>query len=168
MHISLLSKKYTAQAGFTIIEILVACSIMTITAFALLSAASKGVEVSNQALRETQATYLLEEGVEAVTSIRDENWSTISGLTDGATYYLSYDTASNIWSLSTTPSGLIDPLFTRSVVLETANRDSNYDIAATGTPDPRTKEVTVTVSWPASDGTTLSRTMSFYIADIFN
>jgi hypothetical protein len=109
---------------------------------------------------------LLEEGAEAVKSIRDANWSTISGLTIGTTYYLSYNTSSNAWSLTTTPS-TVDS-FTRTVVFSSVNRDSNDDIAAAGTLDARTKEVTITVSWPAEDGRTLSKSLSLYIADIFN
>jgi prepilin-type N-terminal cleavage/methylation domain-containing protein len=158
-------KKY--NAGFTLIEILVACSIMTVTTFALLSAAGKGVEVSNQALRQTQADFLAEEGAEAVKSIRDTSWSSISSLTDGTTYYLSFDTTSNTWSLSTIPN-LIDSFFTRTVVVQTANRDTNDNIASSGTPDSGTKEVAIDVSWPSSEGTTLDRNLSFYMSDIFN
>ena len=117
-------------------------------------------------MHETQASYLLEEGAEAVKTIRDGSWATISNLTVGTTYYLSYNTSTNAWSLSTT-ANTIDNFFTRKVMLTAVNRDANEDIAASGNPDTRTKEVSVTVTWPYS-GTTISKTLSFYLADIFS
>ncbi len=154
------------STGFTLVEVLVASAIISVTTFSLISAGAKGVELSTRALRQTQASYLLEEGAEAVKSIRDANWTNISGLTVGTTYYLSYNTSTNVWSLSTTAS-TIDSIFTRTVVLSAVARDANDDIATSGTTDIRTKKAVVTVTWPVSNGTTVSKTLSLYIADIF-
>lgn len=160
-------KKLHTQKGFALIEILITCAILSLCVFALFSAAQKGVHVSDLALRQTQATALLEEGSEAVKSIRDTSWSSISSLTDGARYYVSFDSAANAWSLSTTPTDPIDGVFTRFVVVQTATRDSTDDIAIGGTPDDHTKQVTVTVEFPSSDGTPTSKEYTFYITDIF-
>ena len=91
---------YFKNAGFSLIEVLIACSIITVTIFALMSAAQQGLSLSNQALRQTQGNLILQEGAEAVKSIRDASWTTISNLTVGSTYYLSFNTSTNIWSLS--------------------------------------------------------------------
>jgi Tfp pilus assembly protein PilV len=152
--------------GFTLVEVLIACSIITMTIFALFSAAQKGVSVSNQALRQTQAITLLEEGADAVKSIRDTQWSTIANLTDGATYYLSFDNSTNVWTLTTTPAQPIDGIFKRSLVFQTATRDSNDDLALGGTPDDHTKKVSVTVTFPSSNGV-ISKTLDLYLSDIF-
>jgi predicted O-linked N-acetylglucosamine transferase (SPINDLY family) len=48
------------------------------------------------------------------------------------------------------------------------NRDANDDIASSGTLDARTKKISITVSWAVSDATTTSKTLDFYISDIFN
>lgn len=160
-------KQHNTHTGFALIEILIACAIISISLFALFSAAQKGVHVSNQALLGTQATALLEEGAEAITTMRDHDWSSIGSLTDGAHYYLSFNTSTNTWSLSTTPTDPIDGVFTRFVVFQTATRDSTDDIAIGGTSDDHTKEVTVTVTFPSSDGTTTSKHITFYRADIF-
>ncbi len=155
--------------GFSLIEVLIACGIISVCIFALMTTATKGIQLSNQALRQTQASLLLEEGGEAVKSIRDTNWTTISSLTVGTTYYLSYSTSTNTWSLGTSVQSPIDSLFTRTVVFTAVNRDSNDDIVTSGgTLDARTKKVTVTVSWPSYDASTTSRTLTFYISDIFN
>lgn len=161
------SQKYNAKnKGFALMEIIIASAIISIITFAIVSAAQKGLGLSQRAVHQTQASYLLEEGAEAVKTIRDSSWATISALTLGTTYYLSFNTTTNLWSLSTTPS-TIDSFFTRTVVVSAVSRDVNDDIASSGTVDVRTKKVVVTTSWPSSSGT-LSKTLSFYVADVFN
>jgi prepilin-type N-terminal cleavage/methylation domain-containing protein len=156
------------KSGFTLVEVLIASAIISLILFALISAAQQGIRLSYNALKQTQANSLLEEGAEAVKSIRDKNWSTISSITLDTNYYLSYDTSTNIWSLGTTPVGVVDAVFTRTVSLSQVLRDATDDIAGAGTLDARTKKVTINVSWPISDGTTQSKNLIFYIADIFN
>lgn len=163
--------------GFTIIEVLVACTIITISMFALMQTAQKGINLSEYALTKSQASFLLEEGAEAVKSIRDNNWETINGLTLNTPYYLFFDTTSKVWSLNNTttttlsgsiPSYPIDGVFRRVVTISSVNRDINDDIVSTdGTIDPRTKKVTIMAIWN-NGGITNSKSLSFYIADIFN
>lgn len=155
-----------SNKGFSLVEVVVASAIISIITFAIVSAAQKGLALSQRALHQTQASYILEEGAEAVKTIRDANWTNISALTIGTTYYLSYNNTTNTWSLSTTAS-TIDSFFTRKVQLSEVNRDANDDIASTGTVDTRTKKVDVIVSW-LSSGITVSKTLSFYITDIFS
>ena len=166
-----LIRVYSRNKGFTLVEVLIACFIISVTTLALMSAASKGIELSNRALRQAQASMITEEGVEAVKTIRDASWSTISGLDSDVDYYLSFDTGSNTWTLSTTPSvnpmTPIDGKFTRTIVFSEVYRDSNDDIASSGTLDAGTKRVTVATSWQSS-GETVSKDIVFYISDIFN
>ncbi len=158
--------KINITTGFTIIEILIACAIISASSFAIVSAVHKGIQVSNQALRQVQAGLILEEGAEAVKTIRDNSWATISSLSLNTTYYLSFNTSTNLWSLTTTAPSAIDGIFTRTVVFSEVLRDSNDDIASSGTTDTRTKKVTVSVSFGLSSGTT-TKDIIFYIADIF-
>lgn len=152
--------------GFSLVEIIVACAIIAVTAVSLLNVSEKGLELSNRALRQSESTMLLEEGAEAVRSIRDASWSNISSLTVGTTYYLAYSTNTNTWSLITTPN--TTDIFTRTVVVSSVNRDTNDDIASSGgTLDSRTKKVTITVTFPDSPIDTVSKSLSLYIADIF-
>lgn len=160
--------KQNNKKGFSLIEVLIACAIISVSIFALMSASTKGIELSKQALRQTQVSLLLEEGVEAVKSIRDDSWANISSLTLNTNYYLTFNTGSSKWSLGTVATADIDSLFTRTIVFSAVNRDSNDDIATSGTLDPRTKKVSVVVSWPVSGGTTSTKNLDFYISDIFN
>ena len=163
--------------GFTIIEVLVACSIITISMFALMQTAQKGIILSEYALKKSQVSLLLEEGAEAVKSIRDNNWTTINNLTLNTPYYLFFNTTTKLWLLDNTtttilagtiPTYPIDGIFRRTVIFYPISRDFNDDIVSSGgTIDPRTKRVVVTTTWIAN-GVSNSKSLSFYIADIFN
>ena len=153
------------KSGFTLVEVLVACVIISTTIIALMSATSKGIDLSTRSLRQVEANMLMEEGVEATKSIRDTSWTTISGLTLNTNYYLSF---TNAWTLSTTQSAQIDGIFTRTIVFSQVYRDSNDDISSSGTPDIGIKKVNVTVNWKSSGGGTNSKNIIFYLANIFN
>ena len=151
--------------GFSLIEVLIAVSVLGVLAVVLMSSTNKGIILSNQALNEVQAGFLLDEGAEAVKSLRDTNWTNISGVTDNTNYYLSFNNTTNLWSLSVTPS-TIDS-FTRTVVFSPVYRDVNDDIASSGTLDSGTKKVTITTFW-SSNGNSISKSIPFYISNIFN
>ena len=165
------NKNISRDDGFTLIEVLIACFIISVTTLALMSAASKGIELSSRALRQAQASMIAEEGVEAVKVIRDADWDTISSLSLNTNYYLSFNTGSNTWSLQTTPSANpttpIDDRFTRTIVFSAVYRDSNDDIAASGTLDSGTRRAVVNTSWQ-SQGETISKSITFYVSNIFN
>lgn len=158
---------YRKKTGFTVIEVLIACVIISTIILAVTAAASKGIELSNRALRQVQASMLIEEGIEAVRSIRDTNWTTISTLDLDTDYFLSFDINLNTWSLSKTPVEKIDGIFERIVRLYEVNRDINDDISLSGTIDDEIKKVEVVVNWP-SKGETISKKITFYLANIFN
>jgi Tfp pilus assembly protein PilV len=139
-------KNLKKNKGFFLIEVIIASAMIAGVIIVLLSTIQNSVEVSQRSLERTQASYLLEEGAEAVKSIRDDSWSSITTLTNGVTP----QTVGN---------------FTRSFVLGAVYRDGNDDIASSGTLDTGTRMVTETVSWSTPNGTK-SETLSFYIADI--
>jgi type II secretory pathway pseudopilin PulG len=164
------------QKGFTIVEVIIACSIITITVLSLMSVSSKGVELSGRALRQIQANTLLEEGVEAVKTIRDNNWDIISSLSLDTPYYLFYNINTNTWffsdSLDTPTSSIptypIDDIFSRQVVISEVNRNGDDDIDEDGSIlDDGIRKVTVTVTY-YSYSNYISKDLVFYLADIFN
>ena len=164
--------KRKIASGFLMIEVIVGASIITITVLAFMSVATKSITVSRQALHLSQAGFLLEEGAEAVRIFRDNNWTNISGMTVGSTYYPTWNI--NTWILLLT-SNKIDNFFTRTVILSDVCRvTSSQDISTTQPPctgilssDLGTKLVTVTVSWPEG-GVTVTKTLKFYILNIFS
>ncbi|MFA5840869.1 MAG: hypothetical protein WC847_01170 [Candidatus Paceibacterota bacterium] len=152
------------RRGFMAVEILVAASIITVSVLAATAVAQKAVYISRQSLHVTQASFILEEGAEAVRILRDNAWTNISSLTAGINYYPTF--AGGTWTLSSTPNTV--GIFTRTVSIANVNRDNTtQDISATGTNDPGTKLVTVTVSW-LEGGVTINKVLQFYIIDIFS
>lgn len=147
-----------------IVELLIAVSIITVSILAAMVVSQKSVYVARQAFHTTQAAFLLEEGAEAARIVRDNGWANISGLAPGTSYYPTF--SGGTWTLPTTAHTV--GIFTRTVTVAGVSRNSStQDIVTTGTDDPGTKLITVTVSWPEG-GTTTTKTLQFYITDIFS
>lgn len=162
--------------GFSLIEVIIACTIITLSVLVVMSVASKGIELSNRSLSQSQANTLLEEGAEAVKSIRDLNWDNISSLSLDTEYYLFFDTITNNWYFSLSsekpeasiPDYPIDGIFYRTVVFSSVLRDGEDNIVlSSGDLDEGTRKVDINVSW-VFGGETLSRSLSFYLMDIFS
>jgi Tfp pilus assembly protein PilV len=152
------------QKGFLTVELVVATSVIVVATLVALSVAERSIKVSRRAFNSAQAAFLLEEGSEAVRVARDASWSNISGLALNTDYYPTF--AGGTWTLSTTPNQV--GMFTRTVTVASVNRDNmTRDISSIGTEDPNTKLITVTVSWSDGDST-ITKTLQFYIADIFS
>ena len=158
--------------GFMVVEVLIAASIITISILASMAVAQKSVYISRQSFHATQAAFLLEEGAEAVRILRDNAWVNISSLTSGATYYLKF--SGGTWITSATSADGIAGIFTRAVIFTAVNRDTSVGtntskdiVNSGGTDDPGTKLVTETVSW-VEGGTTITKTLQFYITDVFS
>lgn len=132
------------NAGFMMVEILVAVSIIAVSIIAAMTVAQKATQVARQALHTAQAAFLLEEGAENARIARDNAWSNMALLN------------------SSEQIGI----FTRTVIAASVNRNGSSDISASGTDDPNTKLITVTVSWPEG-GETITKTLQLYIMNIF-
>jgi len=145
------------------VEILIVASVIVGAFIVALAVAQNSIFVARSALYSAQAGFLLEEGVQAVKILRDNDWDNISALSASTTYYPAF--SSGTWTLSATPSTVGN--FTRIVEMDSVNRDnSTGDISSSGTDDPGTKLFTVTVSW-AGGPQNFSKTLSFYLSDIF-
>jgi len=156
--------KNKISGGFMMVEMVVAISIIVVSILAAMSVAQKTIYASHQALHVSEASYLLEEGAEATRILRDNSWNNISGLTVGTNYYLVF--SGGTWTLSSTPSTV--GIFTRKVNIANVNRDATTaDISSSGVNDVGTKLVTVTVTWNEG-GVGLSKTLSFYLMNIFS
>lgn len=157
-------KKNKKNYGFMMVEVMIVVSIITVTVLAAMTVAQKSIYVSRQALHTSQASFLLEEGAEVVRILRDNAWTNISDLTVANSYYPVFSGGN--WSLSSTLSTV--GIFTRAVTIANVGRDGTTgDIGGGGSNDPGTKLITITVSWPEG-GNTITKTMQFYIMDIFS
>ncbi len=146
------------------VEIIIATAIIATAFLSAMIVAQKSIQLSHRALHQAQSALLLEEGAEAVRTIRDNSWASISSLALDADYYPLF--SGGVWTLSTTPNKV--GIFTRKVTLSTVYRNaSSQDIASSGTLDTGAKLVTVTVFWPEG-GVTITKTLQFYLLNIFS
>lgn len=151
--------------GVALVEVVIGTTLLFLALTGLVTAYNIFVRAGSATLNTLQATYLLEEGVEAVTSIRDFGWSSnIANLSSGVNYYLSWNGSRFV---ATTTVSKIDNIYTRYFTLANVNRDAGDNIAVSGTSDAGTKKLTVSVSWQNAATTTV-RSISTYITNLFN
>jgi len=155
---------YFRKKGISLIEVIVASAIISLSMISTSVVYGNLVSVSTQNTAKVQAAFLLDEGVEAIKSMRGDAWSNIASTTPGTTNYFLW--TSNKWKATTTPA-VIDGVFTRTFIVSTVNRDTNLNIStSTGTNDPGTKKVDISVSWKDITGTS-TRSTSMYIFNLY-
>jgi hypothetical protein len=150
--------------GFGLIEIVVGGAVLATSLMGISAYYQQSLRVSRSTAYLTQASFLLEEGLESAKIFRDISWTNISTPATGTTYYLAFDGTN--WATSTT-NIYIDGRFERTITLNDVYRDGNDDIVSSGgTLDIGTRKVTVTVSWWDNAATT-TRTIATYVTNIF-
>lgn len=160
-----MSRRIRNSKGFSIVEALIGVAIVSSSILYIANSYSNMVSLSATNTARVQATFLLDEGAEAVKTMRGESWSqNIATITASTTYYLVWST--NKWKATTTPQ-TIDGVFTRTLVFSPVYRDANFNIAESGTLDGGSKRVDIRVDW-SDKGTPASKNMSMYIFNIFN
>jgi prepilin-type N-terminal cleavage/methylation domain-containing protein len=163
-HVSVISNRIKFKSGFGIIEVLVTVVIISLIIVGLYSASVRALQLIQHSTQRSQATFLAEETIEVLRSLRDAGWSSSFGtLTSGTDYYLAL--SGGVWTITTT-NIFIDKTFERTFAIEDANRDGSYDIASTGTPDDDTKKIIVSVSWHNQMGTT-TQNIETYLTNMF-
>jgi len=155
-----------SQAGFTIVEAIVAAAICLGVVLGIAGAFSLTLRSSLGNSARLQAAFLEEEGLEAARILRDSGWtSNIASHAAGTPFYLTFD--GTTWKATTT-NAYIGATFERTIVIDNIYRDGSKNIVQSGgTLDANTKKVTVTVSYRQGSATT-SRSLSTYLTNIFN
>ncbi len=154
------------QEGFGLLEIVIAVGVISVSLFSLASVSNLSLKLTEENVRNTQAAFLMEEGIEAVKILRDSSWSAnISSLVPGNSYYL--DFSDHNWQATST-NLYINGIFERKFSLQNVNRDSSDRIVSSGgTFDPNTKKLVVSVSRRSRVSTT-TQSISAYLTNLFN
>ncbi len=153
------------KKGFSLVEILIGSAIVSASIIYIANSYANFVSLSTTNTARIQAAFLLDEGVEALKTMRGESWTqNIASTTASTTYYLIWST--NKWKATTTPQ-LVDNIFTRTMVFTPVYRDANFNVAESGTIDPGSKKVDFTVSW-LDKGATTTKSTGIYIFNIYN
>ena len=160
-------KLFNNQKGSGLVEIVVGLAIIFTSIFFLIKTYNYYLKFALIHKNDVQATLLLEEGIEVVKVLRDVSWTNkIATLTPGTSYSLAF--TNSVWTSTTTSHGrYIDGDFDRTFTLGNVYRNSSDSIAPSGTLDPGTKKVVVSVSYSTLLGTT-TKTMSAYITNLFS
>ncbi len=133
--------RISPNGGFGLVEMVIVTAIVSGSLFAFLQAEILSVRLLRSEKENLEATLLAEEALEAVRSVRDESWTTISAsTTNGTIYYPSVENGK--WKLSTSSPGIINGKYKRFVIFSEVLRDTQDRIAASGTADPDTRKVT--------------------------
>lgn len=152
------------KSGFGIIEIVIATAIIGLMGFAFIQLGMVSLSIAQRTTTQTQAGYLLQEGYETVKFLRDESWAAnIDSQTLNTNYFLNWDGLE--YQLTQTPQPLIQNRFLRTVRFSEVYRDGSDNISESGTLDPLTKKVLITVSWD-DNGTATNRRLEFYLTDL--
>ena len=146
--------KYTRNLnlGQSLVEIVLAIGVAGVILPGLITGLVASRNGKAQQEKRVDAVSFLKEGQEAIRSVRESGWTSIS--TDG-TYHPTL--SSNRWVLaagSETVNGL-----TRSIVISSVNRDTGGAIVQSGgILDPSTKKVVLTVSWTTPNASSIQST----------
>lgn len=146
------------------VEVIVMVSIASLSIFFIWNVYTTYVKISLSNPSLFQASFLAEEGVEAVKFMRDSGWAAnIASLSAGTLYTLTFNGVS--WGVSVNPL-YIDGRFDRRISVEDVYRDGSGNIAPSGNLDPYTKKILSTVSWAEGTGTT-TRQITTYVTNLF-
>jgi len=146
-------KSRTKEAGYSLIELLVAIGLFSVLISVLFSGFIASRDGQPQQEQRFQAAVLVQEGLEAVRVVREASWQSFAqnGVFHPETYQGS-------WRL-VAGQEILDG-FTRSITISDVFRDNNGNIAGPETnPDPSTKKIDIAVSWDDPLTTTLERSI---------
>lgn len=125
--------------SFSLVEVILAISIFTIISIAIVETILHSISSHHLAEEYTQAEFYAQEGIEALRSIRNQNWSNINPGTFGLTK------TNGFWQLQSNPETL--GKFTRIIKIDPVNRLGDQIVENGGTIDPYTYKITSKVSW---------------------
>lgn len=156
-------RNWKLSRGFGLIEILITSAIVSLVLVAFGQVAQASLKLLAKEREVLEASFLAEEAFEGVRALRDQSWSAnIAGRATDTNHYL---TATSTWDLSTAASSYINGKYLRTIVFSPVLRDGSDRISNSGTSDPGTRKITVTVSWWSRNATS-SVTAAAYLADI--
>ncbi len=131
----------TENRGFSTVEVLVVSAIAITVVTAITASYHAFFALARNVTETTAAGLMLEEGAEAVVYLRDMGWDThIAPLALGTEYALEW-TGTGYRATTTPQAGSLS----RSVVMSAVSRTATGVVSASGTTDPQTRRVLITV-----------------------
>ena len=145
--------------GFGVIEIIVVVAMIITALFGFLQTEIVALRLLHTEQENLEASVLAEEGLEAVRSVRDESWTNnITPLANDTLYYPVIQNGK--WKLDASAHGNTNNKYVRTITFKKVYRDSNDDIASSGTEDTKTRKIISKITWG-----TKTVQLSTYITD---
>lgn len=124
------------DAGFSLVEVVIGAALILLSVTGLVTTYSFYLKAGLKNIDSLKAAFLLQEGVEAATLMRDNSWNSIASLSTTTSYYLYWNGL--MWTTTTTPQ-VIDSLFYRTLTFKDVyRRTSDKDIVSASSTDPKT------------------------------
>lgn len=136
--------------GYFLIEALLSVVIFSVLILSLFSMLSFLQNRTVRSTFESDATALLQDGMEITHSALLSNWT----LYPDGTYYAAFNPDENAWELTPGEGAVLETRYSRKIELKKVCRDANGKKVGSGgvctvpnVQDAYTREVTTTVSW---------------------
>lgn len=162
--------KILNEKGISILEVILAAAMFVIFSTGAIIVVVSGYNANRLGIEYTIANQFASEGIEAVKSIKNQAYSNLN--TPNASPRGLIRNGSNVWAFDT--DGTDDRLthnssddFIRTVKVELVNRDDvppKGNIVPSGSPDPKTKKVTSTVTWNFNSAKPESMSLVSYLS----
>ena len=150
--------------GLGLVELIVAMGVFMIVASTGVIGVLSSFSINRLGDEQTEASLYAQEGIEAVRSIKNQNWSTFTGTDCDGTPTCGLSSSGNSWSYSGTSN--TNDKFTRTITVEDVSRDTSGNIVETGgTNDEDTKKLTSTVTWNFSSSRSNTSSVVEYISN---
>ena len=139
--------KISSLKGITIVEIIIASAILSISIIGIVGAIQIYLKIVHQNAREAQAVLVLDETAEAIQYMRDISFDTHIGSKQPNTQYTIFWNGTG-YEFSTSTI-LLSYEMTSKIMFENVQRDTNDQIVLSGgVTDENTKKAIITISWP--------------------
>lgn len=155
--------------GISVVEVILAVAIFMTFATGAIVVVLQGLSSNALGSEETAASQFASEGIEAVKSIKNQNFANLASCGVNCTTGTGITKTAGVWVFSGTNNVFTDgKTYTRTIKVEDVQRDAsppNGNIVPTGTPDPDTKKVTSTITWNRKGSQTNTLTLTSYLTD---
>ncbi len=147
------------RKGQGLVEIIIAIGVFAIAGISLIYLILGAFQSTRVGSDYFEAMQYVNEGWESVKSIERRAYNEL--IESPTTYGL--DDSSGEWEFSGTSN--TNGRYTRTIEINSVDRDTSGNITSSGTPDIHTREVLVNVSWDITEGRSVSVGSTFYSTD---
>ena len=153
-------------SGQSLLEALLSIALGVILICSSVALMGVSLKTFNSLKQQLQANSLIRQQAEIIQSLAKDNWHSIYDLTKDSDYYAT--STNNIWSFAAgeETSTINNIPYKRYFKVYNVYRNSNGDIATSGTEDPSTQKITVFLDYGNNYG--ISSNLSFYLTRYSN